>query len=246
MIGAAPRQAAVAGIQERIARNLASIRERIAAAAARAGRRPDEVKLVAVAKYVGPSETKALAAAGCPDVGESRPQELWHKAEALRGEPIRWHLVGHLQRNKVERTLPLVEWIHSVDSVRLLAALEAAAAKMNLRPNVLLEVNIPADPARHGFAADELAPLVPQLASYPHLHVRGLMAMAGQAENPTAARADFARLRGLRDRLLSAVPPGVVLDELSMGMSGDFEAAIEEGSTIVRIGTALFEGIADH
>jgi len=255
--------------------NLLRVRERIARAAAAAGRAADEVTLVGVTKYVGPAEAAELVAAGCTDLGESRPQELWHKVGEVASRfgqragasptPVRWHLVGHLQRNKVRRTLPLVELIHSVDSDRLLAAIndswesevagegEAPArlsspksAEPHAEPQrppvrVLLEVNTSGEAAKHGLAPDEVEPLLATAPRFPHVAVCGLMTMAALEGGPTIAVRNFADLRELRDRLRANVPECVTLDELSMGMSGDFEEAIEEGATIVRVGTALWE-----
>ena len=213
----------------------------MAAAAARAGRRAEDVRLVAVTKYVGPDEIRALVAAGCTDLGESRPQQLWDRAAELRDLPIRWHMIGHMQRNKVERTLPLVAMIHSFDSLRLAEAIDAAAGKMDRKVPVLLEVNISREPAKHGFVPEEIEPLLPKLIESEHIEIRGLMCMAGLEGGGDEARRDFAALRTLRDRLQASCPATVRLDELSMGMSGDYEIAIEEGATIVRVGSALFE-----
>jgi PLP dependent protein len=229
----------------RIRENLARIRDQIAAAAARSGRRADEVTLVGVTKYVDVSVARALVEAGLGDVGESRPQELWTKAEALSDLPIRWHLIGHLQRNKVRRTLPLVACIHSADSLRLLQEISREAAALGRQVDVLLEVNISGEAAKHGFEAERMERLLPEIAALPSIAVRGLMTMAALEGGPERARRDFAALRELRDRLRSNCPPGISLHELSMGMSGDFEIAIEEGATIVRVGSALFEGIAE-
>lgn len=221
---------------------LAGIGARISAAARRSGRAAEEVTLVAVTKYVDVEVTRQLAAAGCRTLGEARPQELWRKAEDLGGEVIEWHLIGHLQRNKIARTLPLVRLIHSGDSLRLLAAIDAEARRAGLAPvPVLLEVNISGDATKHGFRADELEPLGSSLAGFSHLAIGGLMCMAGREGDLDAARRDFAHLRMLRDRLLAVWPETMRLDALSMGMSGDFEAAIEEGATIVRIGSLLYE-----
>ena len=214
----------------------------MAAAAARAGRRAEDVRLVAVTKYVGPEEIRALVAAGCIDLGESRPQQLWDRAAELRDLPIRWHFIGHMQRNKVERTLPLVTMIHSVDSLRLAEAIDAAAGKLDRTVPVLLEVNISREPAKHGFAPEEIEPLFPKLIELHHVEIRGLMCMAGLEGGDEEARHDFTGLRTLRDRLQATCPATVRLDELSMGMSGDYEIAIEEGATLVRVGSALFEG----
>jgi uncharacterized pyridoxal phosphate-containing UPF0001 family protein len=209
--------------------------------------------------------------AGCRDLGESRPQQLWERAEELADLPIRWHLIGHLQRNKVRRTLPLVAMLHSVDSPRLLAAIdeechswggsctatpnraseEAAVQLPPQRPSpfrsaplpMLLEVNISGETAKHGFTPEDIEPFLANVAEYRHVSIRGLMGMASLEGDLDVARREFAALRELRDRLRPHCPAGVTLDELSMGMSGDFEPAIEEGATIVRIGSALFEGV---
>jgi PLP dependent protein len=230
-----------------IAENLAKIRGRMAEAAARSGRSAGDVALVAVTKFAPVEWIRPLIEAGCRDLGESRPQHLWEKAAALSDAPgVRWHLIGHLQRNKVRRTLPLVAWIHSVDSPRLLAAIEeeiAGAGVQKLPLPILLEVNISGEEAKHGFPPVEIEPFLAGLPPSEHLSIRGLMCMAALEGGPDAARRDFAALRQLRDRLRPSCPPGVSLDELSMGMSGDFETAIEEGATIVRVGSALFEGL---
>lgn len=225
------------------ARNLADVRERIALAAGRSGRAADAVRLVAVTKYVGAAEIRALLDAGCRDLGESRPQRLWTLAAELAETPIAWHLIGHLQRNKAARTVPLLAWLHAADSLRLLTALDEAAAQRSAGPlPTLLEVNISGDPRKHGFEPREIDEALAAAATHGNLEIRGLMAMAGEAGNLDAARRDFAALRELRDRAAANCPAGVRLDELSMGMSGDYEAAIEEGATIVRVGSALFEG----
>jgi pyridoxal phosphate enzyme (YggS family) len=226
-----------------IADNVARVRERIAAAAQAAGRNPGEIRLVAVSKYVDAPLAALLLEAGCADLGESRPQQLWDKAAAPQLHTARWHLVGRLQRNKVRRTLPLVELIHSVDSQRLLNEIDQQAASLSLTAHVLLEVNCSGDAAKQGFAADGLRQLAPALGSFPNVRVDGLMTMAALEGSAATAHQNFAALRALHDELAASVPPQVALRELSMGMSGDFEAAIAEGATIVRIGSSLFEGL---
>ncbi|HKD35433.1 MAG TPA: YggS family pyridoxal phosphate-dependent enzyme [Pirellulales bacterium] len=228
---------------DRIAENLMSVRQRMADAAARSGRRANDIKLVAVTKYVPAEIIRRLLAAGCHDLGESRPQELWAKSVDSADLSIKWHLIGHLQRNKVERTLPLVSLIHSADSLRLIAAIDRGAAELGSKVPILLEVNISGDPSKHGLDPDEVGSLLPEIAMFDHVQVRGLMAMASREGDLDSARRDFARLRKLRDRLARELPERMSLDELSMGMSGDFEIAIEEGATIIRVGSALFEGI---
>jgi pyridoxal phosphate enzyme (YggS family) len=231
-------------ISSRIAENLQQVRQRIADAAARAGRPATDVRLLAVTKYVGPPLIRALVEAGCSELGESRPQQLWERAGVpLAPSPIHWHLIGHLQRNKVRRTLPLVAMIHSADSPRLVAELDAAAGELGRRVPILLEVNISNEAAKHGFAADAVEPFLQQCDAYRNLEIRGLMGMAGLEGTLDDARREFAALRRLRDRLRANCPDSVVLAELSMGMSGDYEVAIEEGATIVRVGSALFEGL---
>ena len=224
-----------------ISENVAEVRGRMAAAAARAGRKVGDVRLVAVTKYVGPDEIRALVAAGCTDLGESRPQQLWDRAAELCALPIRWHMIGHMQRNKVDRTLPLAAMIHSVDSLRLAEAIDDAAGKLDRKVPILLEVNISREAAKHGFAPEEIEPFLPKLIDLTHIEVRGLMCMAGLEGGNEEARRDFANLRTLRDRLRAIGSASICLDELSMGMSGDYEIAIEEGATIVRVGSALFE-----
>ena len=200
---------------------------------------------MAVTKYVDAATTRLVVEAGCRDLAESRPQALWAKAASLAGHvpPPRWHLVGHLQRNKIRRTLPLLALLHSLDSLRLLDALEAEAAAAGMVCPALVEVNLTADPGRTGVSPADAAALVAAAAARPHVELRGLMGMAGVPDGETdAARRDFARLRELRDGLAGSLPPGS-LTELSMGMSGDFAAAILEGATIVRVGSALFAGV---
>jgi pyridoxal phosphate enzyme (YggS family) len=220
-----------------------AVEERIAAACRRAGRPRQEVTLVAVTKTVGPEVAGLLPEAlGHLDLGESRPQELWRKAAALP-TTVRWHLVGHLQRNKIERTLALVHLIHSGDSLRLLQALDGAVGEREGPVPVLLEVNASREANKHGIAPEELPGLIDALSALRHISIRGLMTMAAYEEAPERCRTTFALVRELRDRLRGQLGPPHALDELSMGMTNDFEVAIEEGATLVRIGTALFEGL---
>jgi PLP dependent protein len=241
--------------KERLGENISRVRERIAAAAQRNGRKASNVTLVAVTKYVGTQIAQQLAATGCHDLGESRPQGLWAKAESIhrraaeltnQPEPehseVRWHLIGHLQRNKIRRTLPLVSFIHSGDSLRLMEAVDQAAVAIQHRVPVLIEVNVSGESEKHGFRPEEVEPALPLITAFKSLEIRGLMCMASREGDLDQARREFAQLRQVRDRLQTVAPPGIDFRELSMGMSGDFEAAIEEGATIVRIGSALFEG----
>jgi pyridoxal phosphate enzyme (YggS family) len=199
--------------------------------------------LLGVTKYVEPDVARLVVEAGLSDLAESRPQELWTKAEALADLPVRGHLIGHLQRNKVRRTLPLVTCIQSADSPRLLQQIDAEAAAIVKSADVLLEVNMSGDAAKHGIPPAELEPLLPHIARLNRVHVHGLMTMAALEGGSDRARRDCAALRELRDSLRANCPPSILLNELSMGMSGDYEIAIEEGATIVRVGSALFAGI---
>lgn len=214
------------------------LEQRLQAACLRSGRPRAAVTLVAVTKTVTIEVAALLPDLGVLDLGENRPQELWHKAATLP-QSINWHLIGHLQRNKIERTLPLVHLIHSVDSLRLLTALEQEAARQQRRISVLLEVNASREPNKHGFAPEELPGLAPQIAALGHVQVHGLMTMAALEDDPQRCRPTFAAVRALGDRLRPDFPPPHRLDQLSMGMSNDFEVAVEEGATLVRIGTAL-------
>ncbi len=242
-------------VQAILKRNLEDVRRRIADACRRAGRQPDEVTLVAVTKTVDVEIVRILHRLGVTNFGESRPQELWRKAAGV--PEVRWHLVGHLQRNKVEDTLPLVCLIHSVDSIRLLEAIENEAQRLGRKVDVLLEFNLSGESSKHGFqpndqrAFQDLVGMMRGLRSVP---VRGLMTMAALSADREEARPTFKALSGIRRRMLDIlsighavlsppIDPGHDLKHLSMGMTNDFEVAIEEGATLVRIGTALFRGL---
>jgi pyridoxal phosphate enzyme (YggS family) len=236
-------------------RNLAAVRERIARAASAAGRDPAGVRLLAVTKYVGPALARGLVELGLADLGESRVQSLERKVEALGRDPEgpRWHLIGHLQRNKARRAAALAATVHSIDSPRVLAALERAAAEAGTRPRVYLEVLLAeGDGERTGLAPDALEQVLRDARALEHLRPVGLMTMGpvpaegdDATERQAPARRVFARLAALRDEL-AARHAGVFEDgriELSMGMSSDLEAAVACGSNVVRVGSALFEGI---
>jgi pyridoxal phosphate enzyme (YggS family) len=222
---------------------LASVEERIRGACRRASRQRSDVTLVAVTKSVGIDVAALLPELGVRDLGESRPQELWSKAAAL--PDVRWHLIGHLQRNKIERTLPLVALIHSVDSERLLDAIYNEVRRSGILVEVLFEVNLSREPSKHGFSPEQMAALAPAVdRARGYAFIRGLMTMAAHADDPQTCRPTFAELRRLRDQLKPKWSDyGATLTELSMGMTNDFEVAIEEGATLVRIGSALFEGL---
>lgn len=226
---------------EQLKQNAAAVEARVAAACERAGRPRSAVRVVVVSKYVGPAEVQALAALGYEDFGESRPQVLWEKAATF--PRLRWHLVGHLQRNKIEKTLPIATLLHGVDSLRLLEALQAEAARQQRRARVLLEVHLSGEASKQGFAVEELPAAAAAAARLPEVDVLGLMTMAALGSDAEAARRTFAQLRELRDQGLRRgdLPP--TCQELSMGMTSDLEPAIEEGATIVRVGSAFFHGL---
>jgi PLP dependent protein len=231
----------MANIRDILAHRLAELRGRMAAACARAGRQPDSVTLVGVTKTVGHEVAQALVDLGVPDLGENRPQELWRKAGLVTG--ARWHAIGHLQRNKVERTLPLVSLIHSCDSIRLLEAVDAEALSQGTTARVLLEVNCSGEDAKQGFNPAEVPALAERLNAMKGILVDGLMTMAALAGNPDEARPAFRGLATLARDLKALVDPRHTLAHLSMGMSNDFEVAIEEGATLIRLGTILVGGL---
>jgi pyridoxal phosphate enzyme (YggS family) len=197
---------------------------------------------VAVTKTVSVEVARLLPELGVLDLGESRPQELWHKAAALPSS-CRWHLVGHLQRNKIDRTLSFDPWIHSVDSVRLLTALDQEAGRRGKPTAVLLEVNASREANKHGFAPEDVPALLPALTELKWVRLQGLMTMAAYEEDPERCRPTFAIVRDLAGRLEEELAPPHSCHELSMGMTNDFEVAIAEGATLIRIGTALFDAL---
>ena len=219
-----------------------SVRERIDNSAAKSGRLGEQVCLVGVTKYVDAEMTRSLFEAGCTDLGESRPQVFWEKQDALSELDINWHMIGHLQRNKVKRTIANCKLVHSVDSHRLLSAINEAAAGLNKVVDVLIEVNVSGEEAKHGFGPGEMPATLEDISQLKNVSVRGLMCRAGLGGDKDTARREFKALREIRDQHAGSVPSNVELKELSMGMSGDFEIAIEEGATMVRIGSLLFEG----
>lgn len=226
---------------ERLRRNLASIRDRIASAATRAGREPAAVRLVAVTKMSPPALIRPLVGLGQVDLGENYPQELWRKAEELSGTPARWHLIGHLQGNKARRTYPMVAMVHAVDSLKLLRALDEMAAGRADPAPVCLQVNCSGEPSKHGWSPEAILSDAEAIAACRDVPIVGLMTMAAPGADAEGARPAFARLRAVRDALAGRT--GLGLNELSMGMSSDFEVAVEEGATWVRVGSALFEGV---
>lgn len=217
---------------------LDEIRARIARAAGRSGRREADVTLVAVTKTV-PAEVVAEAVAlGVVDLGENRVQEAEAKIVAVGRGGVRWHLIGHLQSNKAARAVALFDRIHSVDDLALAEAVGRRAVAAGRRVAALIEVNVSAEASKFGVAESGLAALAERVAGIEGLALDGLMTVGARVDRPEQARSAFARLRRLRDETSARL--GIALPELSMGMSGDFEVAVEEGSTMVRVGTALF------
>jgi pyridoxal phosphate enzyme (YggS family) len=231
-------------IHERIRQNLAEVQARIAQAAERAGRAVACVRLVAVTKKSSPLWVEAIIDCGVFDLGENYPQELWKKNEVLasRASAIRWHLIGHLQTNKVKKTLPLVKMIHAVDSLKLLRVLSDAVTGLIDPPPVCLQVNTSGEESKHGWSPAQILKDSDSIAACRSVPIVGLMTMAAlEGGIQERARTSFALLRETRDALRRKT--GLPLPELSMGMSGDFELAILEGATLVRIGSALFDGL---
>lgn len=222
-----------------IADHLAAVHERIRKAAERAGRDPAAVRLVAVSKTRPATDIEAAAQAGQRLFGENYVQELVAKAAAVQ-QPVEWHYIGHLQSNKVRQLAGLVSMIHSVDRLSLAEEISRQWGRLGSSCDVLVQVNVAEETTKSGTSTEEALTLVSQMATLRHLRVRGLMTMPPFFDNPEAARPYFRQLRQLAETIRAAAFPGVALDELSMGMSGDFEVAIEEGATLVRVGTAIF------
>jgi pyridoxal phosphate enzyme (YggS family) len=229
-----------------IAERLERVNQTIERAALRAGRRPDEIALVAVSKTVGAEQVFEAARLGVTHFGENRVQEAEDKilvvarqAEAARIPPLTWHLIGHLQTNKVRPAARLFSLIESVDSVRLAVALQRQAGESGQPIDVLLEVNVGGESTKFGFVPEEVASVFREISRLPMLRVRGLMTVAPPVEVAEEARPYFRALRGLRGELVRAFPRAD-LPHLSMGMTGDYPVAIEEGATIVRVGRAIF------
>ena len=226
-----------------IAENIAAIRERIAAAARRAGRHSEEIALMAVSKTHPPERVREARAAGLRLFGENRVQEFAGKASALASlADAEWHMIGHLQTNKAGKAAELFHAVDSVDSVKLAEKLDAAARALDKKLSVLIEINVGGESAKSGVAPDsreleELLRIAPRLEA---LQFRGLMTVPPFTDDPKDARPYFRKVRELRDAIARRKLPAVGMDVLSMGMSHDFEVAIEEGSTCVRVGTATF------
>lgn len=231
-------------LKAQVAAKIRQVHQRMELAAVKSGRASKDVRLVAISKYaaVGDGMVDALVSADCLEIGESRPQRLLEKAEYYADLPIRWHLIGTLQRNKVRKILPMTSLIHSLDSLQLAEAIDRIAEEEQLLPvHCLLEVTLSHDAEKHGILPENVLRTLDSLGACKNIVVAGLMGMSGAASDETQIHREFALLRKIaesaRERQL---PPNSPLSELSMGMSGDFEIAIEEGATIVRIGSLLY------
>lgn len=219
---------------------LDAILERMASAAHRSGRRPEQIRLVAVAKTQPAETVRDMVAAGAGIIGENYIQEARLKIDVLVDLPVAWHFIGHLQSNKAKHAVRLFELIHTVDSLHLADALNRQAGKVGKVQNILVQVNLGGETTKSGIAPTRAEDLVRAIAVLPHLSIKGLMTLPPFFDAPLQARPYFARLRRLSEEIASLRIVNVTMEELSMGMTGDFETAIEEGATLVRIGTALF------
>jgi len=238
--GTPPRLSLPGEMVTDIRENIARVEERIAAACRRSGRRRDDVKLVAVSKTHPPESIRAAYDAGLRDFGENRVQEAKSKLQTLADLGATWHLVGHLQSNKARVARELFHWVQSLDSLRLAEKLDQAAAPGVARLPVLMEVNLGEETSKAGVRAGDVGILAEQIARLETLELRGLMVIPPFLKNQEDVRPFFRQLRALAGEIEARNLPHVSMHELSMGMSHDFEAAIEEGATIVRIGTAIF------
>jgi len=222
-----------------IADNIKTVQDRIALAAKRAGRDPASVRLVVVTKTIDPERIKEVVDSGATILGENRVQEAKEKIEKL-GTIASWHLIGHLQANKAKYAVKLFDLIHSVDSLELAAEIDKQAAKIGKVQNVLVEVNIAGEASKAGMAVKNTPALVREIAKHRNIAIQGLMTIPPFSENPEDSRPYFCVLRELAESVAGEHIPNASMKELSMGMSGDFEVAIEEGATMVRVGTSIF------
>ena len=223
-----------------ISERLTEVRARISAAARSVDRDPSSIRLIAVSKTFPVGLVREAYAAGQRDFGENRVQEALAKVSEARGRDIRWHLLGHLQSNKVKRAASAFAAVHSIDGLDLLLKLDAAAADAGARPELLIQVDLAGEATKFGLHPDEVPPLLEKAATLRAAEVVGVMVLPPYPTNPEDSRPWFRRLRELRDQWVASGTPGDMLRELSMGMSGDFEVAIQEGATMVRVGTAIF------
>jgi pyridoxal phosphate enzyme (YggS family) len=227
-------------MKDEITRNLMAVQQRIAETCTRSGRDSNAVRMVAVTKTVSAETVRVAIQAGTVLFGENYIQEAREKCGMLAKYPVSWHFIGHLQTNKAKYAVKLFDLIHTVDSLRLATELDREARKIGKVQKILIQVNIGKEASKSGIDAESTEMLIRSLAAFPNLSVRGLMVIPPFFDEPERVRPHFKGLRELRDSLNKRNISGISLDELSMGMTGDFEAAIEEGATMVRIGTAIF------
>ncbi len=223
-----------------IAENIERVQERIQSACRRSRRAIEDVRLVAVSKTKPTEAIRMAYAAGLREFGENRVQEAAVKMQELEDLDAAWHLIGHLQSNKVKPACRLFDWIHSIDSLHLAEKIDREAAALGRKMPVLIEVHLGEEESKFGVEEDDLARMAERIAALPALELRGLMTLPPFFDDPENARPYFRHLRELAGRIVARNLPGVQMRELSMGMSHDFEVAIEEGATIVRVGTAIF------
>ena len=219
--------------------NLINVKDHIADACRRAGRQPEEVTLVAVSKTKPLSDIEVLIEAGQLDYGENYVQELCQKYDQV-SRPVRWHMIGHLQTNKVRNIIDKTVLIHSVDSVHLASRIEKEAARKDIKVEILLQVNVAGEETKFGLSDEQVAAMVEEISHFPHLHICGLMTSAPYVENPEENRCYFKKLHQLFVDIDSKNIDNVDMSVLSMGMTNDYEVAIEEGATMVRVGTGIF------
>lgn len=222
-----------------LAENLQNVEERIQAACARANRDRNEVTLIAVSKTKPVSMLEEVYAEGIRCFGENKVQELTEKHDKLPSD-VKWHMIGHLQRNKVKYIVDKVDLIHSVDSVRLAETIEQEAVKKDVIVPVLVEVNVAEEDSKFGLKVNEVLSIIEEISKFPHIRIKGLMTIAPYVENPEENRPVFARLRKLSVDIAEKNIDNVSVEILSMGMTNDYEVAIEEGATMVRVGTGIF------
>ncbi|MBH0187361.1 MAG: YggS family pyridoxal phosphate-dependent enzyme [Nitrospira sp.] len=225
---------------ETIAQRVQSVLSAIRSAAEKVGRCSDSIRLVAATKTVTADRIQEGIAAGLSTLGENRVQEALTKIEALAQAPVRWHFVGHLQRRKVRSVVGMFELIHSVDSLELAQEIDRRAGEAGQSQDILLEVNIGGEATKGGFRQDGFVQLVSTMAALSHIRIKGLMAIPPPTAEPELARTHFVRLRELAEAIAAQKIPGVAMEELSMGMSNDYEIAVQEGATLVRVGSAIF------
>ena len=222
-----------------IRENFLQVQNQIRAAAEHAGREAHSIQVIAVSKTKPVSVILEAIDAGITDIGENRVQEARDKYDRV-DRPVKWHLVGHLQRNKVKQALPIFDLIHSVDSLRLLAEIDRRSAQLNRRTEVLIQVNTSGEPSKFGLKPDAVYGFMENALDYAHVRIEGLMTIGAFSPDPEEVRPSFVLLRTLQEKIREQQFPNVEMEYLSMGMTNDFEVAVEEGANLVRIGTAIF------